>query len=544
LAGKFVISCSLVEHHYHEYVAVFPFANVGALGDQLGVSMSRSFSSGLRHGAARAAAVVGLVAAVVFVSAPAMASAATVPLAGSTFSISSPGSLAGTSGQAITPVQFVAANVDASIAPATTSIAWVAGQLPAGLALSATGQLSGTLNASIPGGVYDLRVIATEKVTTKSRGNQSSIYFTVDFATQISISGPSVISSNQTVIGSGFLYPDGVAYASGLVFVADNDNNRVVRMNVDGSNQIVIASGFLHPRGVAVDSDGRIFVADTYNNRVVSMNADGSNQTVIGSGFSLPFGVAVDSSRHVFVGDLQNNRVVRMNYDGSNQTAIGSGFSSPRGVAVDSTGHVFVADTYNNRVVRMNSDGSNQIVIGSGFSWPFGVAVDSDGRIFVADTYNRRIVKMNSDGSNRVPFGSGLSYPSGVAVDGFYGRVFVADTNNSRIVALNAPGFSIPEQTIPSVQAGQALVAKQLVSDAVDRSTPPKVTSVKWFASSLPAGLTLSSSGVLSGTPNVALDAGTYSIYVSATESATTKIAGLTTVITKTTLRVLPIVIT
>jgi len=378
--------------------------------------MSRSFSSGFRHGLGRAAAVVGLVATVVFVSAPAMASAATVPLVGSTFSISSPGSLSGTSGQAITPVQFVASNVDASTAPATTSITWVAGQLPAGLALSATGQLSGTLNASIPGGVYDVRVVATEKVVTKWRGRRIVAYAAADFATRISIAGPSVTVSDQTVIGSGF---------------------------------------------------------DT------------------------PSGVAVGSSGHVFVADTGNSRVVKMDVDGSNRTVIGSGFAGPYGVAVDSSGHVFVADTDNSRVVKMDADGSNQTAFESGFFYPYGVGADSSGHVFVA--------------------------------------------GNGRVVTLDA---RIPDQTIPSVEAGQPLVATQLVGGAVDPSTPPRVTSVKWFASSLPAGLRLSSSGVLSGTPLAALDAGRYSIYVVATQRVTTKIGTVTSVTTKTTSRVIQIVIT
>jgi len=489
------------------------------------------------------AAVVGLVATVVFVSAPSMASAATVPLAGSTFSISGPGSLSGTSGQAITPVQLVASNVDVSTAPATTSIAWVAGQLPAGLALSATGRLSGTLNASIPGGVYGVRVIATEKVTTKSRGKTTATYVTTDFATQISISGPSVSSSNQTVIASGLNSPTGVAVdSSGHVFVSDVENSRIIKMDADGSNQTVIGSGFSYPSGVAVDGSGHVFVADSGNYRVVRMDVDGSNQAVIGSGFWYPTSVAVDSSGHVFVADTYNSRVVRMDADGSNQTVIGSGFWYPYGVAVDGSGHVFVADTYHDRVVRMDADGSNQTVIASGFIGLSCVVVDSSGHVFVADGDNSRVVRMDVDGSNQTVIGSGFSYPYGVAVDSS-GNVFVADTFNNRIVEVIA-GFSIPEQAIPSVEAGQALAATQLVSAAVDPSTSPKVTSVKWFASSLPAGLKLTSSGVLSGTPNAALAAGIYSIYVTATEKVTTKIGGVTTVTTKTMSRVLPIVIT
>ena len=254
----------------------------------------------------------------------------------SSFSINDPGSLSGTSGQAITPVEFIASNVDASTGPVATSIKWTAGQLPSGLSLSPAGVLSGTLSASIPGGLYDLRIIASERVTSGSRGLKSVIWFTTDLATQISISGPSVFSSNQTTIGSGFSYPGGVA---------------------------------------------------------------------------------VDTSHHVFVGDYGNNRIVSMN-----------------------------------------------------------------------------------------------------------------------------AGFRIPDQSVPGVQAGQAAEPTQLESESVDPSTAPKVTSVKWFASDLPAGLKLSSKGVLSGTPKVQL-LGTYSIYLTATETVTKVVGKVKTVTTRATSQVLWVIV-
>ena len=379
----------------------------------------------------------------------------------SSFSINDPGSLSGTSGQAITPVEFIASNVDASTGPVATAIKWTAGQLPSGLSLSPAGVLSGTLSASIPGGLYDLRIIASERVTSGSRGLKSVIWFTTDLATLISISGPSVFSSNQTTIAS---------------------------------------SGLRYPGGVAVDTSGQVFVADTYNSRIVSMNADGSNQTTIAA----------------------------------------TGFSYPMGVAVDTSGHVVVADTYNNRIVSMNADGSHQTTIGSGFSYPGGVAVDTSGQVFVADLDNSRIVSMNADGSNQTTIGSGFSYPCGVAVD-TSGHVFVADTNNNQIVSMNA-GFRIPDQSVPGVQAGQAAAPTQLGSESVDPSTAPKVTSVKWFASDLPAGLKLSSKGVLSGTPKVQL-LGTYSIYLTATETVTKVVGKVKTVTTRATSQVLSVII-
>ena len=461
----------------------------------------------------------------------------------SSFSINDPGSLSGTSGQAITPVEFIASNVDASTGPVATSIKWTAGQLPSGLSLSPAGVLSGTLSASIPGGLYDLRIIASERVTSGSRGLKSVNCVTTDLATLISISGPSVFSSNQiTIASSGLRYPSGVAVdTSGQVFVADTYNNRIVSMNADGSNQTTIAAtGFSYPMGVAVDTSGHVFVADSGNSRIVSMNADGSNQTAIGSGLSYPLGVAVDTSGHVFVAESPGTQIVSMNADGSNQTTIGSGFDGPWGVAVDTSGQVFVADTYNNRIVSMNADGSNQTTIGSGFDSPWGVAVDTSRHVFVGDTNNNRIVSMNADGSNQTTIGSGFNYPSGVAVDTSR-HVFVGDTNNNQIVAMNA-GFRIPDQSVPGVQAGQAAAPTQLESESVDPSTAPKVTSVKWFASDLPAGLKLSSKGVLSGTPKVQL-LGTYSIYLTATETVTKVVGKVKTVTTRATSQVLWVIV-
>ncbi len=60
-------------------------------------------------------------------------------------------------------------------------------------------------------------------------------------------------------------------------------------------------------------------------------------------------------------------------------------------------------------------------------------------------------------------------------------------------------------------------------------STSPYTTTVKWFGAELPKGLTLSSDGVLSGTPSTNLMPGTYSLVVQATQTVTT-ISGRTKV--------------
>ncbi|MEI8051654.1 MAG: hypothetical protein WCI12_09490, partial [Actinomycetes bacterium] len=72
--------------------------------------MSRSVRSRFLHGLARAFAVIGLASTSALIIAPEIAGALAVT--GSSFSINDPGSLSGSSGQAITPVQFTASNID------------------------------------------------------------------------------------------------------------------------------------------------------------------------------------------------------------------------------------------------------------------------------------------------------------------------------------------------------------------------------------------------------------------------------------------------
>ena len=502
--------------------------------------MSRSALFKPLSGVTRMLAAIAFASTNALVIAPMVAAAVSVPLAGSSLSINDPGSLTGTAGLAINAVQFTVSNVDASTAPATTKITWFAGQLPAGLTLSATGLLSGTLSASIPTGLYDVKVSAVEKVLIGFRAHVSTLFVTADLTTQISISGVSVFHPME--IGTGFSNPSAVAVdGSGHVFVADTGNNRIVEMDANGTNQTTIASAH-DPVGIAVDNSGHLFVSEgTDRNDIIEMNTDGSNQTIF-HGFSNPSGVAVDSAGNVFAIN-DSGQLIKMNADGTNETPITTGFSGLTvGVAVDNLGHVFVAEQGYGRVWEVNDDGSNlHIFADEDFSYPEAVAADPTGHVYVADTFNNRIVEFNADGSNETIIGSGLALPCGVAVDSS-GHVFVANYGGKSVTLLN-PGFIIPNQVIPSARTGQRMVPLQLVSAAVDPSDSPSVTSVTWTATDIPAGLHLSSIGILSGRPLDALAAGTYSIYVVATEKVTTKLGKVMTVTAKKTSRTLTFVL-
>jgi DNA-binding beta-propeller fold protein YncE len=187
-----------------------------------------------------------------------------------------------------------------------------------------------------------------------------------------------------------------VAVAAGPddTYVADTAHNRVLLYGPSGSliAKWGAAEGdgaaghgpgeFDQPAAVAVDGAGDAYVADTDNNRIVKLSPDGSVLTAWGSRgnadgrFHSPQGVAVDGAGNVYVLDSENNRVEVFDPNGrflSKWGVQGAGvgaFSQPAGIAVGCEGDVYVADTNNNRVERFEPVAAAPIGCLASGAWP------------------------------------------------------------------------------------------------------------------------------------------------------------------------------
>jgi len=259
-----------------------------------------------------------------------------------------------------------------------------------------------------------------------------------------------------------FNFPFGIAVdLDGFVYVADTNNERIVKFTSDGAFLTEWGSPdgqFINPYGIAVDLDGNVYVVDTNNGRILKFTSDGAfltkwRHTVAPDTLSFPHGIAVDLDGNVYVADTSNNRIVKFTSDGAFLKEWGAGgptadgdFFSPSGIAVDLDGNVYVADTKNNRIQKFTSDGAfltkwRHTVALDTLSFPRSIAAmhTSLGEmIYVADTGNNRIVKFTSDGAFLKEWGSQGSANGqfinsrGIAVD-LDGNVYVADSGNDRI---------------------------------------------------------------------------------------------------------------
>lgn len=192
--------------------------------------------------------------------------------------------------------------------------------------------------------------------------------------------------------------PTGLAVTDEALYVADQSNNRVRRVDLvtgiittaagDGSaaysgDQVpAVQASLAGPSGVAVGGDGLLYVADTFNSRIRSVDpATGEIATVAGDGGTY-------------------------RYQGPEESSSPS-LSRPAGIAVSHDGKVYMTDSdshlirvWNGRtktITRLSGTGVAQFggdggdALAGSLSYPFGVAVDADGTVYVADTFNHRI---------------------------------------------------------------------------------------------------------------------------------------------------------
>ncbi|MCL2659747.1 MAG: Ig-like domain repeat protein, partial [Acidobacteriaceae bacterium] len=359
---------------------------------------------------------------------------------------------------------------------------------------------------------------------------------------------------------------------AGNIYVADTGNARILKetLNPDGSyTESVVANssgGLISPAGVSVDVAGNVYVSDITTNFAYKITPSGSAYDVPvvipTSTLSQPYGLTADPLGNIFIADtitatpLGRGRVLKETLQPDNsyvESVIWTdGLNAPFGVAVDRNGNVYIADTVNYRVLELDfadppgplnfatthvgstsTDSSKTVTIENIGNAPLIFPVPETGTN--PDASPASFTVSGSGGTPCPLTESGALTAGELAVNDVCELAVSFTPTEAASIAgaltltddsLNAPVPAYAAQAIVLNGIGWDITLTPALADGVYGAaysetvtasggvTPPYGFAVT--VGSSPPGLTLSPSGVLSGTPTAP---GSYTFTVTATDS-------------------------
>lgn len=250
-----------------------------------------------------------------------------------------------------------------------------------------------------------------------------------------------------------FDHPTGVFYKNGTLYICDNLNNKIKKMDASGTVTTIAGSGawayqdgpamqaaFKEPKSITVDNAGIVYVAD-YENHCVRKIENGQVSTYAGVGgssgdvlgasstakFYRPRDLVLDPAGNLYVTDLMNNKIKVVTTGGIVNLVAGSGaqgntdgvgiaasFNRPTGIDRRQNGDLIVLDAITPKVRVVTTAGVVTTLAGTGasgyqdgpvltatFNLPQDICYDMQGNLYISDDLNhviRKLVNLNPKG--------------------------------------------------------------------------------------------------------------------------------------------------
>jgi sugar lactone lactonase YvrE len=274
---------------------------------------------------------------------------------------------------------------------------------------------------------------------------------------------------------------------SGNLLIADQLNQRIRKVDANGIITTVAGNGntlfpgsisgtysgdggpatnagLFWPSGIIVDTSGNMFIADNGNERIRKVDTNGIITTVAGNGVQAtgvdggpatnalldgPYAVAFDAAGNMHFSDTYHNSIRKVDASGIISTVAGG-----------------------NNLNYATGDGGP--AINATIDWPFGLAFDTAGRLYIAAGYdNNDIRRVDTNGIITTVAGAGNGYhggganpgdggsatnatlnsPYGLAFDAL-GNLYIADAGNNRVREVHYSGY--PTLTLTNLSAVNA----------------------------------------------------------------------------------------
>ncbi|CAF1413170.1 unnamed protein product, partial [Rotaria sp. Silwood1] len=239
------------------------------------------------------------------------------------------------------------------------------------------------------------------------------------------------------------------------VYVADPNNDRIVKWDHDAVRSQVVAGGhgtgnnndqLYFPRDIAIDNEGVIYIYDHGNQRIQRWRRGASTGNTFLEHKSINC-IAVDDEGSLYV--LMSGEVRKWRIGEKTREVIGSGLNLARYMTVDRNGSVYVSEEYCHRVIKLDPKTKQISVVAGGsqgngadqFNNTWGVAVDQSGSIYVSDYFNHRVMRwlrgatfgeVIAGGRGQGSQPDQLYHPADLSFD-LDGNLYVVDSYNNRV---------------------------------------------------------------------------------------------------------------
>jgi sugar lactone lactonase YvrE len=223
----------------------------------------------------------------------------------------------------------------------------------------------------------------------------------------------------------GFGSPDGLLWADGRLYVAD-EGGSAVRAWRPGARPTILAdarSGLASPEDLVRDSAGNVYFTDDTRGGLWRTDTAGRTAALVAPDRGLPSteGLGLSPEGDLVVGDAPGHRILKVKPDGTVSVLVGADrkVSKPESFAFDDVGNLYIADNRENILYLLRPDGKLHRAVADrpGFS-PESLRF-SGGTLFITDSDNGKLFRYTpDDGLNVVAlFGGGLANIQGIAAD-------------------------------------------------------------------------------------------------------------------------------